>query len=309
MSSPRQSKGIAMRKVFGFIWKVITAPFCFIAWIFRSIWNGIKKIFSPVVRFFSDEPEDTPLSDVLETSFSNPSAILFHLNELRKHVFRALIGFILTTVVAFVFVQDILDFISIPIGGIEELQAIEITEPVAVVMRVALLTGFAAALPYISMELVLFAAPGLSRRGRVIGIMAIPMVFIFFIGGMAFAYFFMLDAALPVLLNFMGIPTLPRPDSYIRFVTGLMFWIGISFEFPLIAYVLSAMRILKPDVLRDNWRIAVIAISVLAAMITPTVDPINMGIVMIPLITLYGLGIVMAYVAWGGKRREEKAVD
>ncbi len=296
-----------MRKIIGFIWKVLTAPFRFVAWIFRSIWNGIKKIFSPIINFFSDEPEDTPLADVLETSFENPNAILYHLNALRKHIFRALIGFVITTVAAFVFVQDILDWISSPIGGIQELQAIEITEPVAVVMRVALLTGFAAALPYISFELVLFAAPGISRRGRVIGILAIPMVFLFFVGGMAFAFFFMLDAALPVLLNFMGIPTLPRPDSYIRFVTGLMFWIGVSFEFPLIAYVLSAMRLLKPEVLRDNWRIAVIAISVLAAMITPTVDPINMGIVMIPLIVLYGLGIVMAFVARGGRSREEKA--
>jgi len=296
-----------MRKVFGFIWKVITAPFRFIAWIFKSIWNGIKKNFSPVINFFSDEPEDTPLADVLETSFENPSAILVHLNDLRKHIFRALIGFVLTTVLAFVFVQDILDWISSPIGGIQELQAIEITEPVGVVMRVALLTGFAVALPYISLELVLFAAPGLSRRGRVIGILAIPMVFIFFVGGMAFAYYFMLDAALPVLLNFMGIPTLPRPSSYIRFVTGLMFWIGVSFEFPLVAYVLSAMRVLKPEVLRDNWRIAVIAISVLAAMITPTVDPINMAIVMVPLIVLYVMGILMAYVAWGGRSREEEA--
>jgi sec-independent protein translocase protein TatC len=295
-----------MRKVFSFIWKVLTAPFRFVAWIFKSILGFIKKIFSPVVNFFSEEPEDTPLADVLETSFENPNAILYHLNELRKHVFRAVLGFVITTVVAFVFIQDILDWISSPIGGIQELQAIEITEPVGVVMRVALLTGFAAALPYISLELVLFAAPGLSRRGRVIGILAIPMIFIFFIGGMAFAYYFMLDAALPVLLNFMGIPTLPRPSSYIRFVTGLMFWIGVSFEFPLMAYVLSAMRVLKPEVLRDNWRIAVIAISVLAAMITPTVDPINMLIVMIPLIVLYGLGIVMAYIAWGGRSREKE---
>jgi sec-independent protein translocase protein TatC len=90
-------------------------------------------------------------------------------------------------------------------------------------------------------------------------------------------------------------------------VTGLMFWIGVSFEFPLVAYVLSAMRVLKPEALRDNWRIAVIAIAVLAAMITPTVDPINMGIVMIPLIVLYFLGILMAYLARGGRREEEQA--
>lgn len=296
-----------LRKVFGFVWQVISAPFRFIAWIFRSIAGFFKRLFGPIINFFSEEPEDTPLADVLETSFKNPNAILIHLNELRKHLFRAVLGFMITTVVAFVFISDILDWISQPIGGIQELQAIEITEPVGVVMRVALLTGFAAALPYIVLELMLFAAPGLGRRARIIGILSIPLIFLFFVGGMAFAYYFMLDAALPVLLNFMGIPTLPRPSSYIRFVTGLMFWIGVSFEFPLIAYVLAAMRVLKPEALRNNWRIAVIAIAVLAAMITPTVDPINMAIVMVPLITLYFLGILMAYLAWGGRRREKQA--
>ena len=153
----------------------------------------------------------------------------------------------------------------------------------------------------------LFAAPGLGRRARVIGIFSIPLVFLFFVGGMAFAFYVMLEPALDVMLNFMGIQTLPRPSSYIRFVTGLMFWIGVAFEFPLLAYVLSAMRVLKPEALRDNWRIAWIAIAVLAAMITPTVDPINMGIVMVPLLVLYYLGILMAYIARGGRRREEQA--
>lgn len=294
-----------MRKVFSTIWKVLTAPFRFIIWIFRSIFGVFRKAYLGIKNFFAEEPEDTPISDVLQTGFENPSSILYHLNELRKHVFRAIIAFVITTALAFIFITQILDWITAPIGGIEEMQAIEITEPVSVVMRVALLTGFALALPYIAFELMLFAAPGLSSRARVVGIFSIPMVFIFFVGGMAFAYYFMLDAALPVLLNFMGIPTLPRPSSYVKFVTGLMFWIGVAFEFPLISYVLSAMRLLKPENLRDNWRIAVIGIAVLAAMITPTVDPINMGIVMVPLILLYAMGIGMSYIAWSGRRKQE----
>ncbi len=294
-----------MRKVFAFIWNVLTAPFRLIAWLFRTIYGFFRKIFLSIKEFFAEEPEDTPIADVLQAGFEEPASILYHLNELRKHVFRAILGFAVATIVAFIFINQILDWISAPVGGIQELQAIEVTEPVGVVMRVAILTGFAISLPYIAFELMLFAAPGLSRRARFIGIFSIPLIFIFFVGGMLFAYYFMLDAALPVLLNFMGIPTLPRPSSYIRFVTGLMFWIGVSFEFPLITYVLSAMRLLKPEVLRDNWRIAIIAIAVLAAMITPTVDPVNMAIVMVPLVVLYGLGVGMAYIAWGGRRRQE----
>lgn len=294
-----------MRKVLSFIWKIITAPFRLIAWLFKTIFGFFRTRYLKIKNFFTDVPEDSPIGDVLQTGFENPSSILYHLNELRKHIFRAVIGFALATMVAFYFVTPILDWISAPVGGIDQLQAIEVTESIGVVMRVALLSGFTVSLPYIVFELMLFAAPGLSPRARVIGILSLPLVFLFFVGGMLFSYNYLLAPALDVLLNFMGIPTLPRPSSYIRFVTTLMFWIGVSFEFPLVTYVLAAMRILKPSLLRDNWRIAVVLIAVLAAMITPTIDPINMLIVMVPLLLLYAMGVLMAYLAWSGRRKEE----
>jgi sec-independent protein translocase protein TatC len=294
-----------MRKVLSSIWKVLTAPFRLIAWVFRTIFGFFQRLFRRTKNFFTEEPEDTPISEVLQTGFDSPNSIFYHLNELRKHLFRAVIGFAIATVIAFIFVTPIMDWISAPVGGIRELQAIEVTESIGVVMRVALLSGFTVSLPYIVFELMMFAAPGLSPRARVIGIFSIPLVILFFVGGMLFSYYFLLDPALDVLLNFMGIPTLPRPSSYIRFVTTLMFWIGVSFEFPLVAYVLAAMGILKPNVLRDNWRIAVILIAILAAMITPTVDPINMAIVMVPLLLLYGVGVILASLAWRGRRRQE----
>ncbi|HSG26534.1 MAG TPA: twin-arginine translocase subunit TatC [Anaerolineales bacterium] len=294
-----------MRKVLSFIWKIITAPFRLVAWLLKTIFGFFRTRYLKIKNFFTEEPEDSPIGDVLQTGFENPSSILFHLNELRKHIFRAVIGFALATMVAFYFITPILDWISAPVGGIDQLQAIEVTESIGVVMRVALLSGFTVSLPYIVFELMLFAAPGLSPRARVIGILSLPLVILFFVGGMLFSYYYLLDPALEVLLNFMGIPTLPRPSSYIRFVTTLMFWIGVSFEFPLVTYVLAAMRILKPSLLRDNWRIAVVLIAVLAAMITPTIDPINMLIVMVPLLLLYAMGVLMAYLAWSGRRKEE----
>ena len=137
---------------------------------------------------------------------------------------------------------------------------------------------------------------------------AIPLVTAFFVGGLVFAYYLVVPVAMPVLLNFMGIPTLPTPSSYMKFVTGLMFWIGICFEFPLVTYLLAAMRILKAEMLIKNWRIAVVVMSLIAAIITPTVDPINMAIVLIPLCFLYGLGILMALLA-GGRKKKEPVVE
>jgi sec-independent protein translocase protein TatC len=80
-------------------------------------------------------------------------------------------------------------------------------------------------------------------------------------------------------------------------VTSLVFWIGVSFETPLIIYIMAKVGLVTPQFLLHNWRFAVIIIAILAAMITPTVDPFNMALVMLPLIVLYGLSILLAYLA------------
>ena len=130
---------------------------------------------------------------------------------------------------------------------------------------------------------------------------AIPAAFVLFLAGLAFAYFIMLPAALPFLLNFMGISTRVRPMNYVRFVTGLMFWIGVSFQFPLIIYALAGIGLVKARSLMNSWRLAIVGIAVLAAAVTPTVDPVNMALVMAPMVVLYFLSIGLAALA--GRRR------
>jgi sec-independent protein translocase protein TatC len=168
-------------------------------------------------------------------------------------------------------------------------------------MRVALLGGVALASPYLAFELWLFAAPGLRSRSRVLGLVSIPLVLVFFVGGMVFAYLILLPPAMKFLINFMGIQVIPRPSSYIGFVTGILFWIGITFEFPLVIYVLTLMGIVQPKSLLKHWRIAVLVMAILAAAITPTVDPVNMSLVMGPMILLYFTSIGLGYLALIGR--------
>jgi sec-independent protein translocase protein TatC len=105
----------------------------------------------------------------------------------------------------------------------------------------------------------------------------------------------------------MGIQVIPRPSSYIGFVTGILFWIGITFEFPLVIYVLTLMGIVQPKSLLKHWRIAVLVIAILAAAITPTVDPVNMSLVMGPMILLYFTSIGLGYLALIGRVRKAQA--
>jgi sec-independent protein translocase protein TatC len=117
------------------------------------------------------------------------------------------------------------------------------------------------------------------------------------LGGMAFAYYLMLPTALPFLLEFLGISTRLRPASYFDFITSLMFWIGVAFEFPLVIFGISAMGFIQPRMLLKQWRLAVVLISILAAVITPTVDPVNMALVMAPMTALYFLSILFSWLA------------
>lgn len=284
-----------MRNLFRLIKYIITAPF---RWFNRTLSN--------VRVFLQEEPEDTPIGDSFQKAIDNPNEILYHLNDLRKHLFRAVAFLAVTTALSFAFTSQIIDFLAQPIGGIGELVAIDPTEPIGVFMRVALMSGFAIAFPYIALELWLFAAPGLSRRSRIFGLVAIPIATLFFLGGMAFAYFVMLPTALPFLLNFMGLQTVPRPSSYLRFVTSVVFWIGIAFEFPLVIYVLALLGFVSSSMLIKQWRLAIVIIAIAAAMITPTIDPVNMALVMGPMIVLFFLSILLAALAGRGR---DKAVS
>lgn len=286
-----------MRRLFRFIWKVITFPFRLIFWILRAISRWFGGLFEEIRSLLKDEVEDESLPDTISKVVENPMGVMEHVDALRRHLLRAIIFLGITTSLAFAYTPTLIDILARPIGGIASLTAIEVTEPFSVYMRVALLIGFSLSLPYIAFELWRFAAPGLHRSSRFTGLFAIPLVALFFLGGMSFAFYFMLPTALDFLTSFMGINTQLRPASYISFVTGLLFWIGVSFEFPLVIYVLAAMGIVKSKVLIDQWRLAIVLIAVGAAVITPTVDPASMALVMGPMIILYFLSIGLAGIA------------
>ncbi len=275
--------------------RLISAPF-------RRSSSGPQK---PPRRNPDDEIEDTPLPDVIANAVENPSEIFEHLDVLRKHLFRALIGMAIATGLSFFVTNFLIEKLSEPIGGLSKLQAIDVTETIGVYMRVALLAGFAIALPYIIFELWRFVEPALKRKEKIFGLIAIPSATILFLAGAGFSYFVMLPTALPFLTTRIipGITTTPRLSSYVGFVSSLLFWVGIAFEFPLVIYVLAAIHLVTGQMLLKQWRIAVVAIAILAAAITPTVDPINMSLVMGPMIMLYFLSIGLAFIAQGGRNK------
>jgi sec-independent protein translocase protein TatC len=220
-----------------------------------------------------------------------------HINELRKRLFVSVAALAVTTIISFSLVPYLLDFITVPVGGIENLQSIEITENIGVFTRISLLSGFIAAFPIILSQLLMFLAPGLEKNEKKWIFITIPIATLLFVAGAAFAYFVMLPVAIPYLINFLGVPTTPRLLSYIKFTTSLIFWLAVGFELPIVVFALAKFRLVTPKNLLKQWRIAIVLISVMAAAITPTIDPVNMAILMLPLFLLYLLSVLFAFIA------------
>jgi sec-independent protein translocase protein TatC len=289
-------------KFFNGAWRIITFPF-------RLIYNIIAFPFRKIYqfnKFLNTEPDERPLTEVFVDLTQNADTrqmMWDQVETFRMHLLRALLGLIVMVCISFFFTQQIMDFLAQPIGGLSQLKAIDATESIGVFMKVALFAGIALAIPYIVFELWLFAAPGLRPRERKMGLVGIPLALIFFIGGAAFTFYLMLPSAMSFLINFMSIKTELRPQSYYSLVIGLMFWIGVSFEFPLVIYVLTAIGFVKPKILSEQWRLAIVIITIVAAIITPTVDPINQALVMAPMILLYFISIGLSYLAYAGRTR------
>ena len=295
-----------MRNLFIALWRVISFPF-------RLIFSIVAlpiRLYKKFSVFINTEPEEHPLADVLTGVVTDKSVREFFWREveaLRSHLLRAVLGIAVGVSISFAFTQQIIEFLAAPVGGLQALKAIEVTESVGVFMRVALLSGIAIALPYVAFEFWWFAAPGLKPAERRFGLIGIPLAAIFFIGGMGFCYKYLLPNALLFLTDFMGIQAELRPQSYFNFVTGLLFWIGTAFEFPLVITVLTAIGFVKPHVLAQQWRLAIVLIAILAAAITPTIDPVNMALVMLPMSMLYFISIGLSYFAYTRRGRPKLA--
>ena len=233
----------------------------------------------------------------MDNSDTTEMTFLQHFEELRVRLLKAVIALAITTIISFSFTQYLLRFIAIPIGGLDHLQAIEVTENISVYMKVSLLAGVILAMPVIVYQLLRFILPGLKKKEkRWIGF-AVPSATFLFISGILFAYFVMLPPAIQFLTTFLEVETAPRLSNYISFVLNIMFWIGISFEAPLLIFILAKLHLVTGKGLLKQWRIAIVVIAVAAAVITPTVDPVNMGLLMLPLFFLYLFSVLLAFIA------------
>ena len=297
-----------MKNFFTALWRVITFPF-------RLVFNIIAfpfRMIGKAHRFLNTDADDRPILDTFSTLVVEEQArasFWDHIEALRMHLFRMLIGLAIGVGISFYFAVPLMEYLASPVGGLPKLQAIQVTEEIGVFMRVSLTSGIAVMLPYIAFEIWLFAAPGLTSKEKKNTLFGIPLATILFLSGMAFTFRILIPAALPFLGGFTDISQNWTAGEYFSFITGLMIWIGIFFEFPLVIYLLTSIGLVKPEFLKQQWRLAIVIIAILAATVTPTVDPVNMALVMLPMSLLYFISIGLSYIAYAGRRKNLPATD
>jgi sec-independent protein translocase protein TatC len=240
------------------------------------------------------------------TSEANKQPILEHISELRRRLTWALVALLVGTVISFIFAERLLAFLITPYGA--RVQAISPTDTISTYFKVALVSGAILTMPIILLQIWLFISPGLEPRERRLVYVFVPAAFGLFLTGIAFSWLVLLPTAIRFLADFMPeIFTVEwTAPEYIGFTTRLLFWIGVSFEMPLIIYLLARVGIVTAGALREQWRIAVVGIAILAAVITPTIDPVTMLLTMAPLLVLYFLSIALAAV---GERQFQRSMS
>jgi sec-independent protein translocase protein TatC len=238
----------------------------------------------------------SPLKDTTEPLVGQMS-LLEHLEELRDRLVKAAIAVFVFTFLSAAFTTQILELLIAPYG--QKLQVLGPTEGITIYFRVALTAGLVLSMPFLVYQFLMFILPGLESNEKRYILWGVPFATLLFLIGVLFAWYILTPAAVNFLSTWQPEIFIQQWQSreYIPFVTSLVFWIGISFETPLIIFIMTKVGLVTPQFLIKQWRFAIVIIAIVAAMITPTVDPFNMGLVMLPLTILYGLSILLSYLA------------
>ena len=236
--------------------------------------------------------------------------IFEHLKELRYRVMMSSISVVIGLVISAIFADD---FLQLLIEPAEEqhpglrLQFIEPFENFVTYFRVALLGGLVIAMPMIVYHGLRFVTPALRGSERLWLYGTVVGSSVLFLSGVAFAFFVALPPALDFLLNFNNDLAEPniRIGSYVDFVTRLLFWTGVSFQTPLIVMFLARIGLVRASQLLAWWRLAIVAAFVVAAIVTPSIDPVTQSLVAGPIIVLYFFGIGLAVIVQPRRPREQ----
>lgn len=234
----------------------------------------------------------------------------FHLVELRKRLIRSVIAIIVGFGVSYNYSEELFKILAKPLPPGTTFSFIRLIEPFFTYMKVSLLTGIFLASPVLIYEIWAFIAPGLHEKEKK---WVWPIVFfssVLFMGGVIFGYFLVLPFGYSYFLGFATDTIRPMlsMDEYFSFTTKFLLAFGLVFEMPLFILFLSLLGIVDAKMLSTYRKYAILAIFIIAAILTPTPDAFSQILMAAPMLVLYEVGIIMAKI-FGKKRKAEETVE
>jgi sec-independent protein translocase protein TatC len=231
--------------------------------------------------------------------------LLEHLEELRGRLVASVLSVIIGILVALIPVPgfgSITEFIVrllVNNAPGHRVQALGPGEAFFTFLEVAMILGVALAMPVIIYQVLSFVAPALYENEKKYMFIAVPGVSISFAAGVVFCYYLMLPFSIAFLGGFQTdiFEQNWAAERYLDFVTTFMFWVGLTFELPIVMYFLSKMGVVSVQRMARFRKYAFVLAFVIGAIITPTPDPINQTIVSLPIYFLFELGVILARFA------------
>lgn len=240
---------------------------------------------------------------------TNEMSFFDHLGELRKRIILSLVFIGLGCVVTGIFAEEIMEEILLKPALIANL-SLQNLKPFGqpfLFFKVILITGVILAFPFVLFQLWKFIAPGLYENEKKWARKITLFTSLCFFSGVFFAYFIMIPSMLKFAASF-GTDYIKNQidiNEFFSFITMILLGAGLIFEMPMVTYILSRVGILTPVFMRKYRRHAIILILIIAAVITPTPDPVSQLIFAVPLYILYEISI---WISKGVTKSRESSV-
>ena len=247
--------------------------------------------------------EETLKADFDEEGIEPEKEMTFleHLEELRWRIIYSLIGIVVGTIVAWIFIDFLVEVILLKpardSGAV--LQNLRPFGQLFLFMQIAIMVGMIISIPNLFYQFWQFISPALRKKEKRYIFWIVTFSSICFLGGIAFAYFAMLPLTMQFAAQF-GSESIKNEfaiDEYMSIIISVMLAAGFVFELPMISFFLSKLGILKPSFMKKYRRHSIVIIMILAAFLTPGADPVSQLVLAVPLVVLYEISILISKIS------------
>ncbi len=222
---------------------------------------------------------------------------LGHVYELRKRLFWVVLALVVTSAAGFQFKDQLISAVMAPLHG-EKLIYLTPGGGFSFIFTLSLYFGALLTIPIAVYQIYRFLQPLLGHTSRRFVAILMTLSTLLAAAGAAFGYFVTIPAALNFLSTFAGDAIIPSltAESYLNFVVAYVLGLAVLFQLPLILFLLDHIRPFPPGTLSSSQRFVIIGATVVAAVITPTPDAINMAIVAVPIVVIYEIGALAVFI-------------